>query len=331
MAQDQDPQYQPNERPVVYYAEPPTAYDDEIDLMEIVSALWAGKWTIVASTILAACIGVAIALWLPNLYRADALLASASREEQSMVAGLAQQFGGLAGLTGMRLPQSETDQLTLAIATLESRSFLSAFVKRHELEVPLIAATGWDDENQRWILDEGAYDTASGTWVREVRNRESPGPTDWELYEAISGRLTVDRDLKTGLVTVALELLSPLAAKQWVDWLIQDVNDRMRHEEIAEAEESIRYLQEQAESTALAEMRNVFFRLIEQQTQRRMLAEVRTEFIFETVDPAVVPEEKASPQRAIIAILAVLLGGFLGMVVVLIRNSMRKRAETATR
>lgn len=246
-----------------------------------------------------------------------------------MLGGLAQQFGGLAGLAGVNLPQGETDQLTIAIETLKSRSFLTAFVRRHQLAVALIAATGWDDETERWILDEDAYDTDTARWVRKMSNRKGPDPTDWEMYEEMSERLTVTRDTKTGLITVAIELFSPPAAKQWVDWLISDINDRMRNKSIAEAEESIRYLREQAEGTAIADMRSVFFGLIEQQTQRRMLAEVRTEFAFETIDPAVVPEEKASPARAIIAMGAVMLGGFLGIIIVLVRNSVRKRGESS--
>ena len=51
-----------------------------------------------------------------------------------------------------------------------------------------------------------------------------------------------------------------------------------------------------------------------------MLAEVRQEYVFKTIDPAVVPEEKSKPSRALICVLGVILGGIAGVAVVLIRH-----------
>ncbi len=50
-----------------------------------------------------------------------------------------------------------------------------------------------------------------------------------------------------------------------------------------------------------------------------MLANVRDEYVFKTVDPAVVAERKAKPKRALIVILAVMLGSLLSMMFVLVR------------
>ena len=64
----------------------------------------------------------------------------------------------------------------------------------------------------------------------------------------------------------------------------------------------------------------MFFELIQSQTETVMLAEVRPEYVFKTIDPAVIPEEKSKPSRALICVLGTLLGGMLGVVVVLIRH-----------
>ena len=58
-----------------------------------------------------------------------------------------------------------------------------------------------------------------------------------------------------------------------------------------------------------------------------MLAEVRPEYVFKTIDPAVVPEEKSKPSRALICVLGTLLGGMLGVVIVLIRHFARSEPE----
>lgn len=60
--------------------------------------------------------------------------------------------------------------------------------------------------------------------------------------------------------------------------------------------------------------------LIQSQTQTVMLAEVRPEYVFKTIDHVVVPEEKSKPSRVLIGVLGTLLGGMLGVVIVLIRH-----------
>jgi uncharacterized protein involved in exopolysaccharide biosynthesis len=55
-----------------------------------------------------------------------------------------------------------------------------------------------------------------------------------------------------------------------------------------------------------------------------MLAEVQEEFIFKVVDPAVIPELKSSPKRALICVLGTLLGGMLSVVIVLVGFALRK-------
>ena len=59
-----------------------------------------------------------------------------------------------------------------------------------------------------------------------------------------------------------------------------------------EANSAIEYLRKQLESTQLVEMQRVFYDLIESQTRISMLADVREEYVFQVVDPAVVPDEK---------------------------------------
>ena len=50
-----------------------------------------------------------------------------------------------------------------------------------------------------------------------------------------------------------------------------------------------------------------------------MLANAQSEYVFKTVDPAVAPQEKSEPKRALVVVLAVMLGGMLDVFVVFIR------------
>ncbi|MDQ7050414.1 MAG: GNVR domain-containing protein [Enterobacterales bacterium] len=55
-----------------------------------------------------------------------------------------------------------------------------------------------------------------------------------------------------------------------------------------------------------------------------MLAEVSDEYVFKTLSPAKVAEEKSKPKRALIAILGFMLGGMLSVIIVLVRHFRKK-------
>jgi LPS O-antigen subunit length determinant protein (WzzB/FepE family) len=51
-----------------------------------------------------------------------------------------------------------------------------------------------------------------------------------------------------------------------------------------------------------------------------MLVEVADEYVLKTIDPANTPDKKDKPKRALIVVLATLLGGMLSVIFVLIRH-----------
>jgi uncharacterized protein involved in exopolysaccharide biosynthesis len=300
--------------------ENPNSSADEIDLRELWNVIWEGKWIIVGVTFVFALASVALALYLPNIYRSEALLAPAEENSGGGLAGMAGQLGGLASLAGVNLGGGGADKTTLALEVLKSREFVAYFIKKHDLLVPLMAAKGWDREKDALVIDSSIYDTNASTWLREVSPPKQPKPSMLEAYEKFSGRFSVSQDNKTNFVSIGFEFLSPTTSKQWVDWLVEDINLVLKARDVAEAERSIKYLTGQLEKTSIADMHAIFYELIEEQTKTVMFAEVRDEYVFKTIDHAVVPERKAKPKRAIILLLGIMLGGMLGVMFVLGRH-----------
>ena len=293
---------------------------DEIDLKELFMVLWDGKWLISAVTGIAAAISVVVALSLPNIYTASALLAPAESGGGGL-SGLMKQYGGLASLAGVSLPgREEGSRAQLGMQLMKSRAFIGDFVERRDVLPKLMAVESWDTGSGDVVFDPESYDAASKTWVRDVEPPKSPTPSAQEAHKAFSAVLGVSQDKETGYVTVSIEHQSPIVAAQWVNWLVEDVNSAVKAQDVFEAEKSIEYLKQQVASTSLADLQAMFFELIQSQTETVMLAEVRPEYVFKTIDPAVVPEEKSKPSRALICVLGTLLGGLLGVVIVLIRK-----------
>ena len=188
-----------------------------------------------------------------------------------------------------------------------------------------MATEGWDSATGDLIIDRDDFDTASGKWVRDVSPPKSTIPSSQEAYETFIDLMYVSQDKKTSFITVAVEHYSPLVAKQWVDWLIDDLNSSIMRQDVDEAEKAIEYLNAQIENTPIADLRNVFFRLIEEQTKTVMLAKVTDEYLLRTLDPAVAPEMKSKPQRSLIVILSMCLGSFLAALVVIVLAPLRQQ------
>jgi uncharacterized protein involved in exopolysaccharide biosynthesis len=301
--------------------------DDEIDLKELFSVLWSGKWLISAVTGLAAAISVVVALSLPNIYTASALLAPAESGGGGL-SGLMKQYGGLASLAGVSLPGGEEgSRAQLGIQLMKSRAFIGDFVERRDILPELMAVESWNAGSGDIIFDAEAYDSATKVWIRDVEPPKSAKPSAQEAHKAFAGALGVSQAKQTGYVSVSIEHQSPIVAAQWVTWLVEDVNAAVKAQDVSEAEKSIEYLKQQVANTSLADLQAMFFELIQSQTETVMLAEVRPEYVFKTIDPAVIPEEKSKPSRALICVLGTLLGGMLGVVIVLIRHYARSEPE----
>lgn len=301
----------------------PSAGDDVVDLRELIGRFWAGKWIIGGIALGCAVIAAGISLLLPNVYRAEALLAPRSDQGFGTLSSLSAQYGDLASLAGISLGTPQVDRADLGIEILRSRKFIGEFILRHDLLVPLMASTGWDAANDSLRIDPDDYDVETNRWVRDVDPPKSVVPSLQEAYEEFQDIFSVSQNNKTGFISVSIDSYSPSVARQWVDWLVEDINSAIMQRDVKEAEQAIAYLEAQIENTSLAGLQTVFFSLIEEQTKVVMLANVSDEYLFETIDPAVVPEEKYRPSRVLVVLFAGLLGGIVGMFTVLLLKGSR--------
>ncbi|WP_300500256.1 Wzz/FepE/Etk N-terminal domain-containing protein, partial [Marinobacter sp.] len=291
---------------------------------ELFGIIWQGKWCIFDITFVCAIGSVIYALSLPNIYKSEATLAPTEEASGGGMSQMAGQLGGLASLAGVNLGGKSADKTTIALEILKSRAFIKSFVEKYDILPELMAVEEWN-RGVGIKFDDEIYNPEAKQWIREAEPPQQPQPSSWEYVKAFREEvLEVSKDDATGLVTIAVNHQSPEVAEQWVVWLIEEINNHMRERDIQEAQRSLDYLDKELQSTSLSDMQQVFYQLIEKQTQTIMLANVRPEYIFQTLDPAVVPEQKAKPSRAIICIIGTFLGCFLSVGFVLVRNIFRK-------
>jgi len=303
--------------------------DDEIDLAELCRAIWSGKFLIIAITFLFAVSSIAFALSKPDVYKASVLLSPAASDGGGGMGALAGQFGGLASLAGISLGGGGMDKTALALEIIKSRAFLENFIANHDLLIPLIASKKWERISDSLIIDDNFYDAVNKKWIREVSFPKTAKPSLWEAYQKLLELISTSQDKTSSLVTIDIEFYSPEIAKQWLIWLVADVNNFMREQDENEAQASIDYLTSQLDKTDVRAMETVFYQLIEEQTKNMMLTKISAEYVLKTIDPAQVPEKKAGPKRALMVVLGTLLGGMLAMLIVLIRYFSNKKVKAS--
>ena len=312
------------EIPPLYLPDSTQRNDREIDLLELFGVLWRGKWLIVSITLMFFVVSIFYAKSLPNIYKSEVLLAPAEENNGGGLAQLAGQFGGLANIAGFNLGSGANDKTALAIEVLKSREFIKSFISNRDVLVEVVAVKGWDRGENRLIFDGSIYSEKDKKWVRKVAPPKVEKPSDQEAYKAFIDILSVSQDSKTNFVKISIEHYSPFVAKKLVDWLVEDINKKIKLRDVTEAEKSIHFLKKQMDKITIAEVQAVFHELIEEQTKTIMFAEVRAEYAFKTIDQAVVAEQKFKPKKALIVILVTMLGGMLSVVLVFVISAFKK-------
>ena len=295
------------------------ASSDEIDLREMFGVLWSGKIKIIVITAVFAVGSIIYALSIPNQYKATALLAPAQSDGGGLSSALG-QLSGLASFGGLNLGPQEVNESKVAQEIMKSWSFVEGFIADNELAVEVYAAEGWSKDSGQLQIDSDVYDTTQKSWLIENGTGELRSPTSWEIFKRFQKMLSVSEDKQSGLVSVSIEYYSPQIAKEWLDRYVASINKHMQSRQIAKVSNNIDYLEAQIEKTSIAEMREVFYTIIEEQTKNKMVAEASPEYAFVAVSPSMVPEEKSQPKRALICILGTVLGGMLSVLLVLVSH-----------
>jgi LPS O-antigen subunit length determinant protein (WzzB/FepE family) len=270
----------------------PVAYDDEIDLWQLWDTIWSGRWLIIAITSLFAVGGVTYALVAQEWYRAEVVLAPA--DKKGGMSGALSQLSGLASLAGVSVGGGDNNE---PLAVLKSKDFAREFIT--DMNLMAVLLKDWKGDKEPDIRD------ALKIFTETVR--------------------TVSDDKKTGLVTLGVRWKDADTAALWANEMVKRLNDRLRNQALVEAERNVAYLQKEMAATSVVSLQQSMGRVLEGEMQKLMLARGNEQFAFKVIDRATPPKQRDAPKRALIAIVATLAGGFLGILAVFLRQALRNR------
>ena len=258
--------------------------EKEFSFKDIFMAIWTNRFLIIIFPLLVGSMTALYNLTLPNIYRAEILLATAESKAQG--SSIAQ--GGLAAMAGISLPSGTDDKTLIAIETVKSKKFISEFLIRHEALPALMAPISWDSTED--ILEVGEYHGS----IQQATKQ-------WKSIFYVEKLSQVQP-----FVLMTITHISPTQARDWLVYIVEDLNKILSQRDVAEVKESIKYLEEQISNTNVSDLKQLFYGMIESQTSKAMLAEVRSEYAFRVIDPAIAPELKNSPFRAYNTLLSVI-------------------------
>ena len=300
-------------------------YDDEIDLRELFHVLWDKIFYIGAITSIFSLISIIYALMLPNIYQSQAVMMP--MEANQGMSGMLGQYSGMASLAGISLPSESSSKAQEAIARIQSFEFFSnSFLPHIKLE-NLMAVKKWNQASNTLTYDASAFNSDSGQWLRKVKPPTSTIPSSQQAYKQYQEIMSVSEDKKTSFVTLSVEHKSPVIAQQWVEIMMDQIDQVMRDQDRQSALQSIAYLNSLAPTINYEEIKQALASLQEEQMKQLMMVEANENYIFKVLDSPIVPEMKVKPKRSLIVILGTMLGMMLSVLGVLVLHYTRTSSE----
>jgi uncharacterized protein involved in exopolysaccharide biosynthesis len=277
--------------------------DDDVSLTsrELRRVLKRGWRVMAASALLFGITAGIVGFLMTPVYRVSTILIPDETGERGGVLGSAMgQLGGLAAIAGLGFGNATQNATTEALAVLQSRQFLQEFIDENRL-MPKLFPKEWDRDTSNWKSS-----------LRKV-------PTPFMAYKRFSQSIMdVYQDKKTDLVTLVINWTDRGEAADWANRLVDMVNARMRERAIAEADQTIHFLQQELRGADTVEVRSAISSMMESQLKVKAVASVRKQYAFRVIDPAIAPDKDVvlRPHKGLYILIGTLVGLLLGVATV---------------
>jgi len=142
--------------------------------------------------------------------------------------------------------------------------------------------------------------------------------SDW-MRDAFSA--SEDRD--TGFLTLSSETAKPEMILAVMERVTQETDRLLKERYIQNSEQTMGFYQQQLARARAREHREALAKLIAQEDQKLMLASKGSFFVAEPLTNPSVSLHPTSPKASLVLALSVVLGGFFGAALVLIRKALK--------
>jgi uncharacterized protein involved in exopolysaccharide biosynthesis len=191
---------------------------------------------------------------------------------------------------------------TESAAVLRSRDFATRFIAAEKISPVL--------ESQ---MPRGWF----GTGLMAGAGR--PQPQDVTSY-FVNNVFSISDDRRTGLQRLSITWVDPGPAARWANAMVTQLNAQLRAAALEDAESNVRYLRQEMASASQVAVQQALAKLMQDQLEKELLARGNVQFAFKVIDIAHTPTGPVRPQLLRVMFLAVALGVFAALLVIVVRS-----------
>lgn len=274
---------------------------------ELLARLWRRRSIVMISMAVCVVLFAAVAFLMTPVYQGTTVLVPANPARAGTLGTTLGSLGSLASAAGLNVGPLAGNRTEEALAVLRSREFSESFIVDQQL-MPKLFASRWNSSTNAW----------------KVPFDEQPSLA--RGFKKFSKLRTAAEDKRTGLIKVTLQWPDPAEAAQLTNALVSRLNGVMRARAVERTDAYLGYLQRELAVTTAVETRQAIGRLMEEQINERMLANVTEEYAFRAVDRALAPDvdEPVRPRRLLLIMLGAITGLIVGVVAVLVFEPLRQ-------
>ena len=166
-----------------------------------------------------------------------------------------------------------------------------------------------ESDTNTLIIDQDVYDQKNNKWVSEEKYSINGMPSLQFAHRKFKENLLITENDITGFVTISYIHYSPYVAKEILEIIILEINERTRLEEISIANESIKYLKNETQQAQVSSI-NAVISNNRKQIERITFAKASPQFCLKSYQSHITKKEK--PNRSVIVILSTILGFLIG-------------------
>lgn len=297
--------------------------EDEIDLRELFLTIWSGRYIIAIAVAISIVFAAVFLHMSERKYTVSYTFQPVVEDDNSPnLSGL----GGLASLAGVSLPSAASGDFQTFKILLQSEETAEQLMTDIEL-VKQVFESEWSEETKSFEPPEASL---IGNFVQSLKklltgsesaNYTPPNPA--RLAYWLSEEFSAADDIDTGFLKLTSETAKPQLIIDIMAATTGITDTILKDRYLASARQSVEFYQNKISAARSRESREALAQLIAQEQQKLMLASNGSFFVAEPLTRPSVSLNPTSPKSSLVLALSIVLGGFIGSALVLIRKALK--------
>jgi LPS O-antigen subunit length determinant protein (WzzB/FepE family) len=294
--------------------------DDEIDLKELFKTIWSGRILILF------CISISICLasfYLHNAERQHSVSYFFQPVAADDGAPNLNGLSGLASLAGVSLPTAKSSDFKTFQILLQAEEVATKLMQDQKI-IKQVFENEWDDVSQQFKEPSLSAKSKILGPIKSLLTgedrRDYMAPNAARLSVWLSKAFSSSEDRDTGLLKLTSQTNKPDLILSTMTRVTTIADQIIKDRFLKSGRQSVEFYQAKIAAARSSESREALAQLIAKEEQKLMLASNGSFFVAKPLTTPTVSLYPTSPKASLVLALSLVLGGFLGTALVLIRK-----------